>query len=149
MMPISVGDMIIHDEYTTMGNKSSLHFAMRRFMERPQSVIIVVDEYIRPLGVVYPKHMFTAIERGEDLDRCLVDSIMSTNIIKVKETDLITDVIDKVKSRIAEGQEAEAIIVVDDEGRLKGYFSLSEDEKEVMNQIQAIRHLKDILKEMD
>lgn len=161
-MPITVGDMIIHDEYTTMGNKSSLRFAIRRFMERPQGVIIVVDESIHPLGVIFPKHIFGAIDRGEDLASCPVDSVMSTNFIKVRETDLIVDVVERFRSSVDGGREAEAIVVVDDDERLKGYFSfndyryalkmidaLSSDEKDVMNQIQAMRHIKDILKDLD
>lgn len=115
---IKVQDLKIDDEFVRVAREDTLKSIAEKMLDEFVSVAIVVAED-KPLGVVTPYEILKAIS-GEKLWSTKVEEIINREIYTVHGSmpliDLLSDLLERFP--IPAG-----IIVVDDEGKLKGMLS--------------------------
>ena len=101
-------------------------------MEIPRGVVDVVNDEKKAEGVVTAREILKSIVEGNNPVKVSVSNLMNTDIMEVKITSLLDDIVPKVRKR-----DPYAVVVVDKSGRLKGYFS-PKDYQEALARINYI-----------
>ncbi len=106
-------------EPITVSPETSLREAARLMKEHGIGFLPVVDEEGNLVGVLSERDITYAL--GEGREDSKVADIMRTNIIKVKEDDTVA-----LAARLLSEYGIRHLVVVDEDGRLKGVFSIKD-----------------------
>lgn len=116
---LKVKDFVITDEFDTVKAGASVRDTVRKLLEMKRGVVLVKSEDDDVLGVVTERKILKGIlDKNEDPMALDITKVMDTNIMYVRESDeLEAALLDIKKNRPA------AVIVNDQDGKFKGYFS--------------------------
>jgi len=116
---LRVRDFVITDEFDTVKAGATVRETAQKLLDMKRGVVLVKNEDDTVLGVVTERKLLKGIlEQKEDPLALDVSKLMDTNIMYVKDCDeLEACLLDIKKNRPA------AVIVNDNEGKFKGYFS--------------------------
>ncbi len=106
-------------EPITITPNASLREAAKLMKEHGIGFLPVVDESGNLVGVLSERDITYAF--GEGKENSKVSEIMRTNVIKVKEDDTVA-----MAARLLSEYGIRHLVVVDDEGKLKGVFSIKD-----------------------
>ncbi len=129
---LRVSDLTITDEFKTIVDTSDGRAAAEELMKIPRGIVLVVDEENKPCGVITAREFLTMIVKGDNPTAMSVNSLMNTDIMEIKYSALLDNVVPKVTER-----DPYAVVVTDKEGNLKGYFS-PKDYQEALAKINYI-----------
>lgn len=129
---LRVRDLVITDEFTVVPVTTTGKVAAEKLMEIPRGVVIVVNEEKRAEGVITAREFLKSIVEGNNPVKLAVTKLMNRNIMEIKYNALLDEVVPEVRKR-----DPYAVIVVDNQGRLKGYFS-PKDYQEALARINYI-----------
>jgi CBS domain-containing protein len=116
---LKVKDFVITDEFDTVKAGASVRDTVRKLLDMKRGVVLVKSEDDNVLGVVTERKILKGImdQKGDPM-AIDITKVMDTNIMYVREGDeLETALQDIKKNRPA------AVIVNDQDGKFKGYFS--------------------------
>ena len=116
---LKVKDFVITDEFDTVKAGASVRDTVRKLLDMKRGVVLVKSEDDNVLGVVTERKILKGImDQNGDPMTLDITKVMDTNIMYVREGDeLETALQDIKKNRPA------AVIVNDQDGKFKGYFS--------------------------
>ena len=129
---LRVSDLTITDEFKTINDSADGKAAAEELMKIPRGIVLVVDEENKPCGVITAREFLTRIVEGNNPTTMSVDNLMNTDIMEIKFSALLDNVVPKVTER-----DPYAVVVTDKEGNLKGYFS-PKDYQEALAKINYI-----------
>jgi predicted transcriptional regulator len=129
---LRVSDLTITDEFKTIIDSANGRAAAEELMKIPRGIVLVVDESNKPCGVITAREFLTKIVSGDNPTDMSVDNLMNTDIMEIKYSALLDSVVPKVTER-----DPYAVVVTDNEGNLKGYFS-PKDYQEALAKINYI-----------
>jgi predicted transcriptional regulator len=136
---LRVTDLVIDDEHVTVRTTSSLKEASKRMLSENVYIAVVLDDKQRVVGVIKSNEILDQVLQGVDISKVPVTKIMSRKFYKLRmDADL-----NKEANRIRrEGYKF--VVVVDDAGKYKGYFSMSDlrNAREILHRIGADRYEK-------
>ncbi len=116
---LKVRSLMSRPEPITIGPEASIREAAKKMADERVGFLVVVDEDKNILGVISERDIINAIGHGK-LD-AKVGDIMKTNVITVHEYDSIYKA-----ARLLKENNIRHLVVVDDEGRLKGVISIKD-----------------------
>ncbi len=129
---LRISDLVVTDEFMVVPTTSSGKTAAEKLMEIPRGVVIVVNENKTAEGVVTAREILKSIVEGNNPVKVSVTKLMNKDIMEVKYSALLDNIVPKVREK-----DPYAVIVVDKERRLKGYFS-PKDYKEALARINYV-----------
>lgn len=129
---LRVSDLIITDEFTVVPITATGKTAAEKLMEIPRGVVIVVNEDKKAEGVITAREFLKCIVEGNNPVKLGVTRLMNKDIMEIKYHTALDNVVPKVRER-----DPYAVIVVDKEGKLKGYFS-PKDYQEALARINYV-----------
>jgi predicted transcriptional regulator len=129
---LRVSDLTITDEFKTIIDSADGRAAAEELMKIPRGIVLVVDDNNKPCGVITAREFLTKIVDGDNPTQMSVDNLMNTDIMEIKFSALLDNVVPKVTER-----DPYAVVVTDKEGNLKGYFS-PKDYQEALAKINYI-----------
>ncbi|MCK5561381.1 MAG: CBS domain-containing protein [Thermoplasmata archaeon] len=129
---LRVSDLTITDEFKTIVDSADGRSAAEELMKIPRGIVLVVDEDNKPCGVITAREFLTRIVDGDNPTAMSVNNLMNTDIMEIKYSALLDNVVPKVTER-----DPYAVVVTDKEGNLKGYFS-PKDYQEALAKINYI-----------
>jgi CBS domain-containing protein len=133
---LKVKDFVITDEFDTVKAGASVRDTVRKLLEMKRGVVLVKSEDDNVLGVVTERKILKGIvDKNEDPMAIDITKVMDTNIMYVKEGDELEAALQDIKKN-----RPAAVIVNDQDGRFKGYFS-------PVDYIEAEGKLKDARKQ--
>lgn len=130
---LRVSDLDITDEFKTISNKANGKGAAEVLMNIPHGIVFVVGTDNRPEGVITAREFLTKIIAGEDPVNINVSSLMNKDIMEIKYNALLDVIVPKVTEH-----DPYAVIVTDENGDFKGYFS----PKDYQEALARINYLK-------
>lgn len=129
---LRVSDLVIDDEFQLVPVTANGKSAAEKLMEIPRGVVIVVNSEKKPEGVLTAREFLSIIVDGNNPVKISVKKFMNKDIMEIPYSAYLDDIVPKVRDR-----DPYAVIVVDKEGRLKGYFS-PKDYQEALARINYI-----------
>lgn len=129
---LRVSDLTITDEFKTIVDSADGRAAAEELMKIPRGIVLVVDDDNKPCGVITAREFLTRIVDGDNPTAMSVNNLMNTDIMEIKYSALLDNVVPKVTER-----DPYAVVVTDKEGNLKGYFS-PKDYQEALAKINYI-----------
>tara|TARA_B100000683_G_C12441224_1_gene536167 strand:- start:345 stop:818 length:474 start_codon:yes stop_codon:yes gene_type:complete len=133
-----ISDLILTDEHTTVGVDDSIVEGTKRLIDMPGGVLIVLDESENVKGVMGTHQILKAVAQGMDLSSATCGEAMELDVLQVKLSEKIADVLPIINER-----KPQAVVAVDDDGAFSGYFSPN-DYRQAMSRLDnmpAIRSL--------
>ena len=127
-----VSDLIITDEFKTLSINSKGKEAAEELMGIPRGVVLVINESQEPKGVITAREFLKKIVEGVNPVEVDVGALMNTDILPIKISAKLDDVVPEVTKR-----DPYAVVVIDDDGKFKGYFS-PKDYQEALARINYI-----------
>lgn len=128
-----VSDLIITDEFKTLSINSRGKEAAEELMGIPRGVVLVINESQEPKGVITAREFLKKIVEGVNPVEVDVGALMNTDILPIKISAKLDDVVPEVTKR-----DPYAVVVIDDDGKFKGYFS-PKDYQEALARINYIK----------
>ena len=128
-----VSDLIITDEFKTLSINSKGKEAAEELMGIPRGVVLVINESQEPKGVITAREFLKTIVEGVNPVEVEVGALMNTDILPIKISAKLDDVVPEVTKR-----DPYAVVVIDDDGKFKGYFS-PKDYQEALARINYIK----------
>jgi CBS-domain-containing membrane protein len=128
-----VSDLIITDEFKTLSINSKGKEAAEELMGIPRGVVLVINESQEPKGVITAREFLKKIVEGVNPVEVDVGALMNTDILPIKISAKLDDVVPEVTKR-----DPYAVVVIDDDGKFKGYFS-PKDYQEALARINYIK----------
>lgn len=128
-----VSDLIITDEFKTLSINSKGKDAAEELMGIPRGVVLVINESQEPKGVITAREFLKKIVEGVNPVEVDVGALMNTDILPIKISAKLDDVVPEVTKR-----DPYAVVVIDDDGKFKGYFS-PKDYQEALARINYIK----------
>ena len=120
-MEVQIRDTIITDEYTEMKKTDSFKKIAQEVAKSPSGIVIFTEKKGKVMGVVTYQEIISSLLGKKEISKLKLKDILKTNILEVKETDSIEKVIRRIRRR-----KPEATVVIDENGKLVGYFSESD-----------------------
>ena len=130
---MKVSDLIITDEFKTISNKADGKEAAQELMGIPRGVVLVINGDQKPQGVITAREFLKSIVEGENPTTMSVGDLMNKDIMGIQYSAKLDSVVPEVTKN-----DPYAVVVVDDEGKFKGYFS-PKDYQEALARINYIR----------
>lgn len=128
-----VSDLIITDEFKTISLASNGKEAAEELMGIPRGVVLVINEAEEPKGVITAREFLKMIVDGNNPVEIEVAQLMNEDIMPIELNMKLDDVVPEVTKR-----DPYAVVVVDDAGKFKGYFS-PKDYQEALARINYIK----------
>lgn len=128
-----VSDLIITDEFKTININSKGKEAAEELMGIPRGVVLVINDDEEPKGVITAREFLKSIVEGTNPVEVEVGGLMNEDIMPITLSSMLDDVVPEVTKR-----DPYAVVVVDDAGKFKGYFS-PKDYQEALARINYIR----------
>lgn len=116
-----VKDMVINDEHTTVMLEDNLRDASKKMLMAKVSLALVVDEKDRVLGILKSNDILDKVLEGISPEKTPVSKIMRRDFFKIKYDDDLAKMAPKIHK-----SGHRYIVVVDDDGKYKGYFSIND-----------------------
>ena len=114
---LKVNDMIISDEFILAKHTTSSQDLIKQVVEHPGEALLI-KKGEKVIGVVTEHTILSAILK-DNVELPLPSSaLMSRAIVEVNENDTLEDILPELRKT-----QPSAVIVTDDEGNFKGYFS--------------------------
>jgi predicted transcriptional regulator len=129
---LRVSDLVISDEHITVHIDEDLKLASRKMLNAKVSIALVLDAESRVVGVLKSNDILDRVLEGIVPEKTPVSAIMIRDFIKIKIDEDLAKLAPKLKKT-----EQKHIVVVDANGKYKGYFSLND-----------LRHSREILVKM-
>ena len=129
---LKVSDLVIDDEFEMVPVTATGKQAAEKLLDIPRGVVIVVNADKKPEGVITAREFLSVIVDGNNPVKMSVRKLMNTDIMEIPYSGLLDKIVPKVRER-----DPYAVIVVDKEGRLKGYFS-PKDYQEALARINYV-----------
>ena len=130
---MKVSDLIITDEFKTISLESNGKEAAEELMGIPRGVVLVINENEEPKGVITAREFLKMIVDGQNPVEINVGELMNEDIMPIELKSKLDDVVPQVTKR-----DPYAVVVVDDDGKFKGYFS-PKDYQEALARINYIK----------
>ena len=116
---LHVKDFVITDEFDTVKAGASVRDTVRKLLDMKRGVVLVKNEDDNVLGVVTERKILKGImDQKEDPMAQDITKVMDTNIMYVREGDELEMALQDIKKN-----RPAAVIVNDQDGKFKGYFS--------------------------
>lgn len=134
---LKIKDFVITDEFTTIPEDTIVKDAIQKLLDMKRGVLLIkVGDDVK--GVLTErkmlKGMLDVLENPLDVE---VSKIMDTHIMYVRENTDLETALEMIKK-----EKPSAVIVNDNEGNFKGYFSPI-DYIEAENRLRELKEMKD------
>lgn len=114
---LRVIDMVISDEFILADSKTSGKKISKMILDH-KGTAILIKKGKKVIGLVNEYSLLEAIASGKVKIELNADSLINPEIMEVHERDALEDILPEMYSK-----QPEAVVVVDDKGHFKGYFS--------------------------
>jgi predicted transcriptional regulator len=114
---LQVGDMVITDEFIIVGPADTAQTLAKKLIDNPKSALLVKSGD-KITGIVTEESIIKAIADGRIPVSVPPQELMTEDLVEVNDDAALEDVIPDLET--CKGM---SVIVVDKEGRFRGYFS--------------------------
>jgi predicted transcriptional regulator len=129
---LRVRDLVISDEHVTVTLDDDLRSASKKMLTAKVSVALVLDDRDRVRGIIKSNDILDKVLEGISPEKTPVSTIMIREFFKIRYDDDLAEMAPRIHK-----SGHKYIVVVDEEGKYKGYFSVND-----------LRHSREILYKM-